>query len=85
MAAVATAESAVPQHILIGWPRLKMGVAAGTPQSVCPDYMGRADYHGHAVNMAARWVGWVGLLNCFHDHVKPFEPHGLPTRSAGAS
>jgi hypothetical protein len=64
-AAAATAESAVPQHVLFGWPRLKMGVAAGTPQSVCPDYMGRADYHGHAVNMAARCGGLVDrVLSC---------------------
>lgn len=44
----------VSTQLLLSGPRLKMGVAAGTPQSVTPDHLGRADYHGCAVNMASR-------------------------------
>ena len=32
----------------------RMGVCSGAPQAVTPDHQGRADYHGNAVNMAAR-------------------------------
>jgi class 3 adenylate cyclase len=53
-AAAAAADVDVSSSVLFGGPRLKMGVAAGAPQSVMPDHMGRADYHGNAVNMAAR-------------------------------
>jgi class 3 adenylate cyclase len=52
--AAADAGLGVSTQLLLSGPRLKMGVAAGTPQSVAPDHLGRADYHGHAVNMAAR-------------------------------
>ncbi|KAG1677744.1 hypothetical protein FOA52_001056 [Chlamydomonas sp. UWO 241] len=35
---------------LFNGPRLKMGVCAGHPRSIMPDYLGRADYLGDAVN-----------------------------------
>jgi hypothetical protein len=54
----AGAAAGISSQVLYCGPRVKMGVAAGAPQSVSPDYMGRADYHGNAVNMAARW-GWL--------------------------
>lgn len=47
-------DAGVRSRVLTCWPRMKMGVAAGSPQSVMPDHMGRADYHGNAVNMASR-------------------------------
>eukprot|EP00775_Hariotina_reticulata_P007035 gene7035-7249_t len=34
---------------------MKYILAFSCPRSVWPDYAGRADYHGHAVNMAARY------------------------------
>lgn len=48
------ADLGAASSVLFSGPWVKMGVAAGAPQSVYPDYMGRADYHGNAVNMAAR-------------------------------
>ncbi|WIA32818.1 hypothetical protein OEZ86_006000 [Tetradesmus obliquus] len=35
-------------------PVLRMGLAEGTPHSILPDHLGRADYHGPSVNLAAR-------------------------------
>ena len=35
-------------------PRLKMGLCEGVPGSIGPDHLGRADYHGASVNLAAR-------------------------------
>jgi len=37
-------------------PRLRMGFAAGQPNSVLPDHTGRANYYGHSVNRAARFM-----------------------------
>jgi hypothetical protein len=37
-------------------PRLRMGLAEGQPNSVLPDHTGRANYYGHAVNRAARFM-----------------------------
>ncbi|GAX78935.1 hypothetical protein CEUSTIGMA_g6375.t1 [Chlamydomonas eustigma] len=37
-------------------PRLKMGVCEGTPSSIMPDHMGRADYNGTSINQAARFM-----------------------------
>jgi hypothetical protein len=37
-------------------PRLRMGFAVGQPNSVLPDHTGRANYYGHAVNRAARFM-----------------------------
>ena len=31
-----------------------MGICEGSPASIMPDHMGRADYHGTSVNLAAR-------------------------------
>lgn len=42
--------------LLFRGPRLKMGVCEGVPQSVEPDHVGRADYHGASVNQAARFM-----------------------------
>ena len=36
---------------------MKMGLCEGPPASIQPDLMGRADYTGVVVNMAARWGG----------------------------
>ncbi len=36
--------------------RLKMGVCEGTPNSIQPDHLGRADYHGESINLAARFM-----------------------------
>jgi hypothetical protein len=33
-----------------------MGVCTGTPSSIIPDHMGRADYLGPCINMAARFM-----------------------------
>ena len=41
-------------HVLFRGPRLKMGVCEGSPASIMPDHMGRADYHGASINQAAR-------------------------------
>lgn len=41
--------------VLFRGPRLKMGVCEGRPQAIEPDHLARADYHGHNVNMAARY------------------------------
>eukprot|EP00798_Chlamydomonas_sp_ICE-L_P008123 gene8123-1370_t len=35
-------------------PRMKMGLCEGSPQTVFPDHLGRADYIGTSVNQAAR-------------------------------
>ena len=37
-----------------------MGVCEGVPNSILPDHLGRADYHGASVNQAARFMdaGW---------------------------
>ncbi|KAF8071314.1 serine/threonine-protein kinase/receptor R818 [Scenedesmus sp. PABB004] len=48
-----------PQHDAAGrlvfrGPRLRMGLAQGSPASIAPDARGRADYCGAAVNSAAR-------------------------------
>ncbi|GAX78739.1 hypothetical protein CEUSTIGMA_g6176.t1 [Chlamydomonas eustigma] len=37
-------------------PRLKMGMCEGIPNSILPDHMGRADYHGACINEAARFM-----------------------------
>eukprot|EP00775_Hariotina_reticulata_P013223 gene13223-13354_t len=37
-------------------PMLKMGLAEGVPEDVTPDFLGRADYFGMSVNMAARMM-----------------------------
>eukprot|EP00877_Chromochloris_zofingiensis_P010007 jgi/Chrzof1/525/Cz01g19010.t1 len=37
-------------------PRLKMGVCEGQPNSILPDHLGRADYHGACINQAARYM-----------------------------
>ncbi|KAI8476209.1 MAG: hypothetical protein J3K34DRAFT_271511 [Monoraphidium minutum] len=42
--------------LLFRGPRLKMGVCEGVPQSLEPDHVGRADYHGASVNAAARFM-----------------------------
>jgi hypothetical protein len=33
-----------------------MGVCEGSPRSIFPDHMGRADYHGASINQAARFM-----------------------------
>ncbi|GAX79287.1 hypothetical protein CEUSTIGMA_g6728.t1 [Chlamydomonas eustigma] len=43
-------------RLLFRGPRLKMGVCTGTPSSIIPDHMGRADYLGPCINMAARFM-----------------------------
>lgn len=57
-----------------------MGVACGPPQSVSVDHMGRADYHGHAINMAARWgaAAPAGNMHCsidMHCHLLSTDVH----------
>lgn len=42
------------QQLLYRGPRLKMGVCKGSPRSIAPDHLGRADYFGSNVNQAAR-------------------------------
>ncbi|KXZ47811.1 hypothetical protein GPECTOR_32g423 [Gonium pectorale] len=37
-------------------PRMKIGVCEGSPRSVIPDHIGRADYHGASINQAARFM-----------------------------
>ena len=41
-------------HLLFRGPRLKMGVNEGSPVSIMPNHMGRADYYGTCINLAAR-------------------------------
>ena len=36
--------------------RLKMGICEGSPRSILPDHMGRADYFGASINQAARFM-----------------------------
>lgn len=36
--------------------RLKIGLAEGSPRCITPDHMGRADFHGAAINTAARYM-----------------------------
>ena len=50
-------------RILFRGPRLKMGVCEGSPASIMPDHLGRADYHGASVNQAARIMD-AGQLSC---------------------
>ena len=47
--------------------RLKMGVCEGSPRSILPDHMGRADYHGASINQAARFMdaGENGQGDCY--------------------
>jgi hypothetical protein len=40
-----------------------MGLCEGSPRSVIPDHMGRADYHGASINQAARFMD-VGEFHC---------------------
>eukprot|EP00775_Hariotina_reticulata_P008470 gene8470-8653_t len=37
-------------------PRMKMGVCQGSPRTIMPDHLGRADYHGASINQAARYM-----------------------------
>eukprot|EP00798_Chlamydomonas_sp_ICE-L_P030850 gene30850-35890_t len=37
-------------------PRFKMGIYEGSPRSILPDHLGRADYFGDSINMAARYM-----------------------------
>lgn len=37
-------------------PRLHIGLAEGQPHAIGPDHLGRADYHGPSVNLAARML-----------------------------
>ena len=50
-------------YVLFRGPRLKMGVCEGSPASIMPDHLGRADYHGASVNQAARIMD-AGQLSC---------------------
>ncbi|KIY92834.1 hypothetical protein MNEG_15129 [Monoraphidium neglectum] len=43
-------------RVVFRGPRLKMGLREGVPKSICPDHLGRADYHGESINMAARFM-----------------------------
>ncbi len=36
--------------------RLKMGICEGCPNTIMPDHLGRADYHGASINQAARYM-----------------------------
>jgi class 3 adenylate cyclase len=48
-------------------PRVKMGVFEGRPSSISPDHNGKADYHGHCINMAARLMDAAahgGMVAC---------------------
>lgn len=33
-----------------------MGICEGSPHSIMPDYLGRADFCGNSVNQAARFM-----------------------------
>jgi hypothetical protein len=35
---------------------MKVGVCEGSPRSIIPDHLGRADYHGSSINQAARYM-----------------------------
>ena len=53
--------------LLFRGPRLKMGVCEGSPASIMPDHLGRADYHGASINQAARFMdagGWQQQQLC---------------------
>ena len=43
-------------ELLFRGPRLKMGMCEGYANSVLPDHLGRADYHGSSINQAARFM-----------------------------
>ena len=43
-------------RLLFRGPRVKVGVCSGTPKTILPDHLGRADYHGATINQAARWA-----------------------------
>jgi len=49
-------ERAVDGALLFRGPRLKMGICEGSPKSVLPDHLGRADYHGASINQSARYM-----------------------------
>ncbi|GFR47268.1 hypothetical protein Agub_g8955, partial [Astrephomene gubernaculifera] len=36
--------------------RMKIGICEGSPRSIIPDHLGRADYHGASINQAARYM-----------------------------
>ena len=38
-----------------------MGVCEGTPQAMLPDHLGRADYHGAAVNQVGAVWQWQAV------------------------
>ena len=54
-------------RVLFRGPRLKMGVCEGSPASIMPDHLGRADYHGASINQAARIMD-AGQLGCTCSH-----------------
>jgi len=43
-------------ELLFRGPRLRMAVCEGRPRAVMPDFLGRADYFGNVVNLAARFM-----------------------------
>eukprot|EP00200_Dunaliella_tertiolecta_P006484 CAMPEP_0202342542 /NCGR_PEP_ID=MMETSP1126-20121109/3063_1 /ASSEMBLY_ACC=CAM_ASM_000457 /TAXON_ID=3047 /ORGANISM="Dunaliella tertiolecta, Strain CCMP1320" /LENGTH=1296 /DNA_ID=CAMNT_0048933515 /DNA_START=311 /DNA_END=4201 /DNA_ORIENTATION=- len=43
-------------NLIFRGPRLKIGICEGRPDSIQPDHLGRADYHGDCVNSAARFM-----------------------------
>jgi len=50
--------------------RLKIGISFGRPDSIQPDHLGRADYHGDCVNSAARFMEGAaqgGMIVCERD------------------
>ena len=42
--------------LILRGPRLKMGMCEGQANSVIPDHLGKADYHGPSINQAARFM-----------------------------
>uniref|UniRef100_A0A7S3QMH0 Guanylate cyclase domain-containing protein n=1 Tax=Dunaliella tertiolecta TaxID=3047 RepID=A0A7S3QMH0_DUNTE len=57
-------------NLIFRGPRLKIGISQGRPDSIQPDHLGRADYHGDCVNSAARFMEGAaqgGMIVCEQD------------------
>ena len=55
-----------------------MGLCEGVPGSIAPDHLGRADYHGASVNLAARLMdaGVVWGITCMQVRCGALLGHG---------
>ena len=50
----ATEQDGKEGRLLFRGPRLKMGICEGSPASIMPDHLGRADYNGASIKQAAK-------------------------------